>query len=125
MTGDDDLRRENEALRGRFSTLNGAILRINAGLDVDTVLDEVVAIARQLTGARYGIITTMDETGAYGGPLFSGFTAEQQRELAVWPGRLRLFGHLRELYGPLRTAALRAMSARSASSPPRCSRGPS
>ena len=38
MTHSDDARRENEALRARISTLNAAILRINASLDLDTVL---------------------------------------------------------------------------------------
>ena len=33
-------------------------------LDLETVLREVVESARTLTGARYGAITTIDETGA-------------------------------------------------------------
>ena len=64
MTGSDDLRRENRALRERISTLNAAILKINASLDLDTVLRETVASARGLTGARYGVIATVDEAGA-------------------------------------------------------------
>ena len=39
------------------------ILRINASLDVATVLQEAVDSARALTAARCGIITTIDETG--------------------------------------------------------------
>ena len=57
----DDLRREIEALRERSAFLNGAILRVNASLDVDAVLGEVVESARALTGARYGAIATVDE----------------------------------------------------------------
>ena len=41
MNGADDFRRENEMLRGRISRLSAAILRINASLDLDTVLHEV------------------------------------------------------------------------------------
>ena len=103
---DNDLRRENEALRDRSSTLIAAILRINASLELETVLNEVVVSARQLTGARYGVITTIDETGAYRSPVFSGFTAEQGREMAVWPGRVGLFEHVRALPGSLRVADL-------------------
>ncbi len=106
MTGSDDLRRENRALRERISTLNAAILKINASLDLDTVLRETVASARGLTGARYGVIATVDEAGAPRDFVFSGFSAEGERDLMSWPGSLRLFEHLRELPGPLRLADL-------------------
>ena len=56
--------RDIEALRERISTLSAAILRISTALDPDTVLAEVVESARGLTGARYGVIVTVDETGA-------------------------------------------------------------
>ena len=52
----DDLKREIEALRALSATLNAAILRINASLDLDTVLDEVMESARALTGARWGAL---------------------------------------------------------------------
>ena len=106
MSEPDDLKRENEALRARSATLNAAILRINASLDLDTVLDEVVESARALTGARYGFIATVDEAGAPGGFVFSGVTPEEQRELLAWPDSVRLFEHLRGLPGPLRLADL-------------------
>ena len=41
------------ALRARISALSAASLRINASLDLETVLNEVVESARALTGARY------------------------------------------------------------------------
>ncbi len=69
MTQSDDVRRENEALRQRTATLNGAILRINASLDLDTVES-----ARALTGARYGAIATIDGAGAPQGFVLSGVT---------------------------------------------------
>ena len=106
MTESADPGRENQALRERISTLTGAILRISATLDLDTVLTEVVASARGLTGARYGVIVTVDESGAPSDFVFSGVTPEEQQELLAWPGSGRLVQHLRESPGPLRLADL-------------------
>ena len=106
MKDADDLRRENWALRERFSTLNAAILRINASLDLDTVLGEAVASARRLTGAHYGIITSLNEEGTQCEPVFSGFTDEQRREIAAWPGKTSVFEHLCGQRGPVRIADL-------------------
>ena len=102
MTESDDLKREIAALRRRVATLNAAILRINASLDLDTVLDEVVESARALTGARWGVIATVDEAGAPLDFVFSGFTPEEQHALYTWPDHARLFEHFRGLPGPLR-----------------------
>ena len=106
MTEFDDARREIEALRERTSTLSAAVLRIHATLDLDTVLAEVLESARGLTAARCGVIATVDEVGAPQDFVFSGFTPEEQQELAAWPDGGRLFQHLRELPGPLRLADL-------------------
>ena len=102
----DDLKREIEALRSRSATLNAAILRINASLDLDTVLDEVMESARALTGARWGVLVGIDEAGEPQDFLTSGFTPEEELELAAWPHSLRLFEHLRGLPGPVRLADL-------------------
>ncbi|MXX89034.1 MAG: GAF domain-containing protein [Boseongicola sp. SB0677_bin_26] len=102
MAKPGDLKRENDALRRRIATLNATILRTNASLDLDTVLEEVVESARALTGARWGVIATVDEAGAPLDCAFSGFTSEEQRELYNWPERARLFAHFHELPGPLR-----------------------
>ena len=106
MTESDDPRQQIRTLRERISTLSAAILRINATLDVDTVLREVVESARELTGARYGVIATVDEGGTPQDFFFSGFTPEEQQELFSWPDSGRLFEHLHELPGPLRLADL-------------------
>ena len=106
MTDSSDAKRENEGLRERISTLSAAILRISATLDLDTVLVEVVESARKLTGARYGVIATVDEAGAPRDFVFSGFSPEEEQELFTWPDSGRLFEHLRELPGPLRLADL-------------------
>ena len=49
-----------EVLRKHIAALSGTILRVNATLDVTTVLQEIVDNARVLTGSRYGVITTID-----------------------------------------------------------------
>ena len=108
MAAADDLRRENAALRERIATLHAAILRINASLDLDTVLGEVVASARSLTGARWGAIATVDGAGIPRDFVFSGFTNEEERALAAWPDSARLFAHFRSLPGPLRVPDLAA-----------------
>ncbi len=41
MRDNDDVARENQALRDRLTRLSQASLRINESLDLDNVLDEV------------------------------------------------------------------------------------
>ena len=109
--GDDTARdgapREDGA-GGRDAALTAAILRIGASLDLDEVLNEVVASARALTGADYGVIATADEAGQPRDFVTSGFTAEQHRAMEAWPDGLRLFGHLGALAEPLRLPDLDA-----------------
>ena len=108
MTSPDELRQENEALRDRISRLSAAVLRISASLDLSTVLHEVVDSARALTGARYGVITTLDEAGQVQDFVTSGFTPEEHQQLAAWPDGPRLFAHFRDLPGPVRLRDLPA-----------------
>ena len=86
------------------SRLSAAILRVNASLDLPTVLQEVVDSARALTGARAGVITTLDERGDIQDFVFRGLSADEEREIVAWPDGERLFKHLRDLPGPLRVA---------------------
>ena len=104
----DELRRQIEALEERVSKLCGAVLRINASLDLDTVLQEIVDSARELTGARHGVITAIDETGRPQQFLSSGMMPEEHRQLEEWADGLRLFEHFRDLPGALRVADLPA-----------------
>ena len=100
----DELRRQIEALEERVSKLCGAVLRINASLDLETVLNEVIESARALTGTRLGGITTIDEAGVPQDFATSGFSAEEHRRMAEWSDGPRLFEHFRDLDGPLRSS---------------------
>jgi len=104
----DELRQEVERLRERSSKLNSVILRINASLDVNTVLREIVDSARALTGARYGVIATVAGSGEITEFVSSGFTADEHERMASWPDGPRLFTHLQELPAPVRLSNLPA-----------------
>ena len=108
MEGSQRLRRDNEALRERVSKLSAAALRVSASLDLDTVLHEVVEVARDLTRARYGLITTVDDAGRPQDLITTGFTPDFHRRLADWADGPRLFPHFRDLPGPLRLPDVRA-----------------
>ena len=90
----------------RIFRLSAAILRINRSLDMATVLDEVVESARALTGARSGVITTLDERGEIQEFVTSGPSPEERRAMVEWPDAPQLFEHLRDLPAPLRVADL-------------------
>ena len=98
-----------EAPRQRISSLSETMLRINASLDVATVLREVVDSARALTGACYGAITTVDASGRPQDFITSGVSEEEEQRLANWlPDGPRLFEHFRGLDAPLRVDNLPA-----------------
>ena len=99
---------EIRALRERIANLSAAVLRISASLDVGAVLRETVDSARALTGARYGVITTIDEAGQPQEFVTSGLTVDEQRQMIGWLDAMRFFEHLRDLPGPLRVPDLQA-----------------
>ncbi len=100
----DELQRENAALRERLSRLSQASRRINESLDFDTVLQEVVDSARELTGARYGAITALGEAGQRPDFIVSGLTREEQQGLWEMPQGLGFFEYLSGLRDPLRVS---------------------
>ena len=93
---------EARALRDRISALCAASARINASLDISTVLGEIADSARALTGARYGAVTTVDAEGRLQEFLTRGTTEAEHRRLEAWAEGPRLFEHLRDLPGPIR-----------------------
>ena len=102
MTGPDARDLEMEASRDRLTQISEATLRINESLDFDSVLQEAVDSARALTGARFGIIVTVDGSGEVEVFLTSGITPEDHDRLQEMPGRWELFSHFGQLPGPLR-----------------------
>ncbi len=104
----ETLERQVEALQDRLARLSRASLRVSESLDVNTVLQEVVENACALTGARYGVITALDDSGQVPGFVTAGFSPEEQRQLADFPGRWELYKYLRELPEPLKLRDLTA-----------------
>ncbi len=102
MNREDELLREIDALRARLSRLSEASLRINDSLDFDAVLHGVLHSARDLTGAAYGAIILLDDTGHLQEFLSSGMTPEEGRPL--WPHevRMRFFEYVGNIREPLR-----------------------
>ncbi|MDE0475868.1 MAG: ATP-binding protein, partial [Gammaproteobacteria bacterium] len=102
MTGHPDAL----SIEERVSQLCNAILRINASLDLEIVLQEVVDSARALTGARHGLIATVDDAGEPGSWVASGLTQEQRLQLEEWEDALRVFEHFRDLPDAVRIGDL-------------------
>ena len=106
MPSDAHLLRENAALRDKLAQLSTASLRINASLDFDTVLQEVLDSARSLAGARYGGISTVDEAGRPQEFVTSGMTPAEHQALVETPDGPQFLQYLLGLSGPLRIADL-------------------
>ena len=70
------------------------------------MLREVVESARSLTGARSGVITTIDERGEVQDFVTSGLSPDERRKMVEWPDGRRLFEHLRDQAKPLLVADL-------------------
>ena len=98
----DDQAREIAELRDRLSRLSQASLRINESLDFDTVLQGALDSACSLTGARYGVITLLDESGRIQDFVTSGLTLEEHRRFTELPEGMMFFEHLSRITEPLR-----------------------
>ena len=98
----DDQAREIAELRDRLSRLSQASLRINESLDFDTVLQGVLDSACSLTGARYAVITLLDESGQVQDFVTSGLTAEEHRRFTDLPEGMMFFQYLSNIQEPLR-----------------------
>ncbi len=80
MQKNDDLERENQALRNRLSRLSQASLHINESLDLDAVLQGVLDSARSLTDASYALSATLDGSGRVEDFRVSGLSADEADE---------------------------------------------
>ena len=106
MTQPDQREREIEALQERLSRLSAASLRINESLDFDAVMQGVLDSACSLTGARYGVMTLLDEGGQVQNFLSSGMTGEEAEQVWDIPGGWQFFEYLSGLSDPLRVPDL-------------------
>ena len=106
MTQADETHRRTAAIIDRLTLLNEASLRINAGLQLDSVLQRVLDSARSLTGARYGVMTTLDESGRTEDFLASGLTPAEAQELWQMPGGSEMLDYISAMPGPWRVADL-------------------
>ena len=102
MDQPEQLYREIETLRERLSRLSEASLRINESLDFDQVLQGALDSARALTGARYGVMTLLDDAGLVQDFLSSGLSAEESERLWLMPEGLGIFQALTNISEPVR-----------------------
>ena len=72
------------------------------------MLQEVVGSACALTGARYGVIATVDDAGRPQEFVTSGLTPEEHQELVDWPGGPQLFARFHGLTEAVRLTDLHA-----------------
>ena len=104
MTQLDERDRRIEEMERFLARLLEASLRINDSLELDDVLLGTLDSARMLTGARYGVMTTLDESGQLEDLMASGLTPEQSELMWEMPGGLELFAYLNSIPGPARVA---------------------
>ena len=100
--------RDFEALQERLSRLSQASLRINESLDFDAVLQGALDSARSLTGARYGVMTLLDDGGEVREFLSSGLTDEESGLLWLTPQGPVIFQALTHISEPVRIPDLAA-----------------
>ena len=95
VSGAGDSGREVESLRERMSLFRDAAVRINESLELDAVLQGVLDSARELAGARYGLIALVAEDQVLTDCLTSGLTPEQSEGfLHQMPHRFEFFNLL-------------------------------
>ena len=95
-----ELEREVAALRDRLTRLSDASLHISETLDLEVVLKGILESAHSLTNARYGTITTLDESGQVEDFISSGMSSEEKLGMLEMPEKLGAL--LNPLPGPLR-----------------------
>ena len=104
----DELAHEKVAMRERLSRLSEASHRINESLDFDTVLSGVLDSACTLTGAKYGVITLLNESGQVQNFLAHGMTSEKAQALWNMPQHMKFFENLGKISEPMRVRDFRS-----------------
>ena len=100
----DDYGQRIALLLDRLTRLGEAGLRIHRGLELDEVLQRVLDAARTLTGARYGVLTTLDGDGKVEDFLATGLSPEEAQSLWQMPGGQELFEYVNAMPEPWRVA---------------------
>ena len=95
----DETRARNDlkGLNERFYRLCEAMRILSQNLDINDVLNGIVTGARALTGAHYGLITTLDESGRLLDFGTSGFTLEERRLMVEMPRGIELLDYYHSL----------------------------
>ena len=101
MTNDPHAQSDDSPELAFISRLASACLHINASLEPDTVLQEVVVEAQTLTAARCGVIITIGKDGSVMDFHSCGLTPDEHDRMKSWVDGPKLFEHPRDLEGPL------------------------
>ena len=86
-----------EVQNERFFRLSESIRILSESLDVEAVLNQVVSGARVLTGAHYGLITTLDDSGKLLDFGTAGFTPEERQLMTDMPQGTDLLDYFHSL----------------------------
>ena len=97
-----------DELRERFSRLSEASASISESLELEKVLEGVLDNARELTGARYGLMVLCDNRGWIEDYVASGLTSQQAHHFWQMPEGVAFHRHLIEVGGPIREPDLLA-----------------
>jgi signal transduction histidine kinase len=101
-----NLRSDNERLRKRLVMLSWLGQQVASSLEVDTVFQDVINSACELTGARYGALGIFDPQGRIEKFITYGLSAEERERIGRPPEGLGILGWLRDMEEPLRLGDL-------------------
>jgi len=102
------LAQENKRLKSQLALLSRLSYRITSSLELNRVLQEVVDSACELTGARYGALALLNDSGRYEQLLTHGLSDSEKKQLSELPNGRGVIGFLHETSGPVRVTDLPA-----------------
>jgi signal transduction histidine kinase len=101
-----NLRDENQSLRRRLVLLSELGRRIASSLDPNTVLQQVIESACELTDAEYGALGVFDLRGRVEKFITHGLADQKREAIGRLPEGLGILGWLQDLQEPLRLGDL-------------------
>jgi signal transduction histidine kinase len=84
--------RETERRARELAAVNEASLALSSELDLASVLQRVVDLSRDVTGARYGALAMLDDQGCIAEFLTSGMSREERERIGAPPEGKGLLG---------------------------------